>query len=75
MKLKDWFLKRKQRREERRQAKLALKRSIETPEVVGLDAQTSDIVSPESRFTDEYREFLKRQEEGGAQAEISREER
>ena len=44
------------------------------PELQPLGADTEGIVQPESRFTDEYREFLKQQEEARATAEIKREE-
>jgi len=75
MKLKEWLMAKKKRREARRKEKLELKRSAAGPEVMQLDADEAGIVPPESRFTDEYREFLKRQEENNSQAEISREER
>ena len=57
MKLADWFRAKKQewfgpRTEE-----------AETPaEVVRLDADLSEIEPPETRFTEEYREFLREQE-------------
>ena len=44
------------------------------PELQPLGADTEGIIQPESRFTEEYREFLKRQEEARGTDEIKREE-
>ena len=68
MKLADWFRAKKQqwfgpRTEEE-----------ETPaEVVRLDADLSEIEPPETRFTEEYREFLKQQEAARSEGPNKRE--
>lgn len=62
MKLKEWIRKRKERREERRQEKILRRLGPEEYEYEHLDADTEDITPPESRFTEEYREFLKEEE-------------
>ena len=68
MKLADWFRAKKQqwfgpRTEEE-----------EPPaEVVRLDADLSEIEPPETRFTEEYREFLKQQEAASSEGPNKRE--
>ena len=63
MKFREWLKMKKEKREERRRQKLALKREAGSPELFGLDgSEASEIDPPESRFTEEYGEFLNEQE-------------
>ena len=66
MKIKDWFIAKKQKRMARKlareQEKVERKIGMDLPELEDLDVDPDDIQPPESRFTEEYREFLKRQE-------------
>jgi len=57
--LVDWFKSRRMKREAKKMSKAA----SEPPELQELDFNEAEIVPPESRFTDEYREFLERREE------------
>ncbi len=72
MKLAEWFKARK----ERRRAKRELKRGLitELTELQQLDPQTEGIEEPETRYTDEYREFLRERgaEKPGAQNTIEK---
>ena len=81
MSLKEWFRARKERREARRRQKveraivsedgeLRAQKPINAEKLQGLDFNEADIVPPESRFTEEYGEFLKKQE--AAEANIVR---
>ena len=68
MKLADWFRAKKQewfghRTEEEEQP----------TEVVRLDADLSEIDPPETRFTEEYREFLREQEAARSEGPNKRE--
>ena len=89
MKLKDWLRERKKRREARRLKKIELKHGAEAeesgaierkmgldaPELQPLGADTEGIEKPESRFTEEYREFLKKKDAAEAEGGITREEK
>ena len=61
MKLKDWLRAKKEKRAAKKQDKLVRKLAAESPEPELLDADTEGIEPPETRFTDEYREFLERE--------------
>ncbi|MBR6428774.1 MAG: hypothetical protein IKS43_03850 [Clostridia bacterium] len=78
MKLKDWLKERKRRREAARLNKLR-KSNVQEPvpltPLEPLEPDTEGITPPESRFTDEYRDFLKEQESASQGNMISREEK
>ena len=68
MKLADWFRAKKQH--------WCGRRTQETErheEVVRLDADLSEIEPPETRFTEEYREFLKQEEAARSEGPNKRE--
>ncbi len=75
MKLKDWLKERKRRREAAKLNKLRKLPAQEPAPLTPLDADTEGITPPESRFTDEYREFLKEQQSASQGNMISREEK
>ncbi len=62
MKLKDWLIAKKERRAARRRQRLERIHGTEAAGLSDLGCEASDIEAPESRFTDEYRDFLKEQE-------------
>ena len=47
---------------------------VEKAEVLGLEADPADIDPPETRYTEEYREFLETQEAGERSGELPEEE-
>lgn len=63
MKLKDWFRVQKEKRAERRRERLERKLGRDAVLIPELDADTEGVEQPESRFTEEYREFLEKREE------------
>ncbi len=75
MKLKDWLKERKRRREAAKLNKLRKSNVQEPVPLTPLEPDTEGITPPESRFTDEYRDFLKEQESAPQGNMISREEK
>lgn len=85
MKLFDWFRAKKQEREARKQeeaeqlyaseAEVELTEfdAEENTEVQRLDADPAEIDPPATRFTEEYREFLKQQEAARSEGPNKRE--
>ena len=68
--------KRQQERMEKRQQEEQAERSFAWPGTdSGFTANPEDINPPETRFTDEYREFLEKQEAAAAMAERLAQER
>jgi len=61
MKLKDWIRAQKIKRAAKKLEKLDLKRDKVAEELRSLDVDESQFTPPPSRFTDEYREFLKQE--------------
>lgn len=74
MKLKEWLKARKERREARRRQKVERSLPLYEKELQSLDPIDPDTPIPESRFTDEYREFLNSREETEAAKDRSSEE-
>ena len=76
MKIKDWFIAKKEKRTARRLAKQQekLERSLgaDLHEIEPFEPDTEDIEQPETRFTEEYREFLKREAEIAARDSAGR---
>ena len=68
MKLADWFRAKKQQWFGQK-----TDQKEEPAEVVRLDADLSEIEPPETRFTEEYREFLKQQEAARSEGPNKRE--
>ena len=68
MKLADWFRAKKQQWFGQR-----TEQEEQPAEVVRLDADLSEIEPPETRFTEEYREFLKQQETARSEGPNKRE--
>ena len=62
MSMKDWLLAKKKKRVAQKQDRLVRKLTLVNEELRQLDPSTEEIILPPSRFTDEYREFLMRQE-------------
>ncbi len=75
MKLKEWFSTRKERRAAKKREKLVRSIDRQLVELQQLDADTEGIEMPASRFTEEYREFLKEQESAKKGAENYLDER
>ena len=80
MGFRDWLKakkkKRQQERMEKRQAEEQAERSfVLTGNNSGFSVDPADINPPETRFTDEYREFLEKQEAAAAKAERLAQER
>ena len=68
MKLADWFRAKKQQWFGQR-----TEQEEQPAEVVRLDADLSEIEPPETRFTEDYREFLKQQEAASSEGPNKRE--
>ena len=68
MKLADWFRAKKQEWFGQR-----TEQEEQPAEVVRLDADLSEIDPPETRFTEDYREFLKQQEAASSEGPNKRE--
>ena len=68
MKLADWFRAKKQQWFGQR-----TEQEEQPAEVVRLDADLSEIEPPETRFTEDYREFLKQQESARSEGPNKRE--
>ena len=68
MKLADWFRAKKQEWFGQR-----TEQEEQPAEVVPLDADLSEIEPPETRFTEDYREFLKQQEAASSEGPNKRE--
>lgn len=62
MGLKEWLNAQKQKRAERRRAKRLRGAGGSPEELLQLDADTEGIEPPASRYTEEYREFVEKQE-------------
>ena len=80
MGFRDWLKakkkKRQQERMEKRQAEEQAERSfVLTGNNSGFSVDPADINPPETRFTDEYREFIEKQEAAAAKAERLAQER
>jgi hypothetical protein len=63
MKIKDWFKVKKEKRAAKKMAKVERKLVEEPEEFEQLGADTAGLEQPETRFTEEYREFLEKEEE------------
>ena len=80
MKFINWLKAKKQKSKELRKQKKEQQEMIERgpvqqpEEVQDLGADTSGVVPPETRYTPEYQEFLKKQEEAKANGENKPEE-
>ena len=59
MRLSRWLRERKKRREAKRQEKLVLEPKMEVEEARPLVEEDPEIVPAESRFTEEYQEFIR----------------
>ena len=75
MKLKDWFKAMKQKREQKKRQKAGYAPERTAPQLQPLDADTTGIEQPESRFTEEYREFVKKQAAKGPAGQTRCEEK
>ena len=58
----NWLKAKKDRSKQQRQEKLALERSMNTSPVQPLGADLTGVVPPETRFTEEYKQFLQEQQ-------------
>ncbi|MBO4879390.1 MAG: hypothetical protein IK064_01390 [Clostridia bacterium] len=74
MKVINWLKAKKQRSKAQRQEKLAIERGIVLNEPQPFNAEAAGIVPPETRFTEEYQEFLKQQEAAAEKTEILRDD-
>lgn len=62
MKIKDWFLVQKEKRAAKKQTRLKKKLMKKAGKLEPLGADTEGIEQPDSRFTEEYKEFLDKQD-------------
>ena len=79
MKVINWLKAKKQRskelRAQKKEQQMLERGPVQQPdEVQPLGADTSEVVPPETRFTPEYQEFLKKQEAAKANGENKPEE-
>lgn len=68
MGLINWIKAKKAKQKALRQEKRELERIMETAEFQRFDADASETVPPETRFTEEYQEFLKQMEAAQGEA-------
>ncbi len=68
MRIADWIMAKKKKRAAAKQQRLAAKRGVQLEPTLELEPDVDGITPPESRFTEEYKEFLEQESANAASA-------